>query len=132
MSNEKYRQRDKGGSPSDSRSSSNPSKDRSTGHVKFDKRGNAVWHWTGDTGSFGLETSDIRRRRLENSTLSLAKGDQKRSAFAGYDPYQSGPVSKDKATPRNDLRKLSEWIKSQRKTEEGKNSQGPKKKRWRF
>jgi hypothetical protein len=38
----------------------------SSGRVKFDERGNAVWEWAVGTGSFGAETSSKRIQKLVN------------------------------------------------------------------
>ena len=36
----------------------------SSGRVKFDDRGNAIWEWAVGTGSFGVETSSKRFQKL--------------------------------------------------------------------
>jgi len=45
---------------------------KSTGRVKFDERGNAVWEWQVTTGAFGLEVSTQRLQKLEHPALSIA------------------------------------------------------------
>ncbi len=45
---------------------------KSTGRVKFDDRGNAVWEWSVATGAFGREVSTERLQKLEHPALSIA------------------------------------------------------------
>jgi len=95
--------------------------DKTTGRVKFDDRGNAVWEWSISTGAYARDVSTDRLQKLESSSLSLADdaptpiegvranplGTKK-----GYDPYDSGKLGKSATAPRKkDLRKLSEWLK---------------------
>jgi len=94
--------------------------DKSTGRVKFDDRGNAIWEWSIATGAFGREVSTERLQRLEHPALSIAEdaptpcetvkanplGTKK-----GYDPYDSGKLGKAAAPRKKDLRRLSEWLK---------------------
>jgi hypothetical protein len=94
---------------------------KSTGRVKFDDRGNAVWEWQVTTGAFSPEVSTQRLQKLEHPALSIADDsptpfDQVRAnplgTKKGYDPYDSGKLGKAAAPPRKkDLRKLSEWMK---------------------
>jgi hypothetical protein len=91
-----------------------------TGRVKFDDRGNAIWEWSLATGAFSQDVSTQRLQRLENPTLSIA--DDAPTPFdtvkanplgtkKGYDPYDSGKLAKAADKPRKkDLRKLSEWV----------------------
>ena len=46
--------------------------EKSTGRVKFDERGNAVWEWQVATGAFGREVTTQRLQKLEHPALSLA------------------------------------------------------------
>ena len=95
--------------------------DRTTGRVKFDDRGNAVWEWQVETGAFGQDVSTARLQRLEHPALSLAEDapspvETVRSnplgTKKGYDPYDSGKLGKSNAPPKKkDLRRLSEWMK---------------------
>jgi hypothetical protein len=93
---------------------------KTTGRVKFDDRGNAVWEWQIATGAYGLEVSTQRLQKLEHPALSIAdEGTQPNAVRAnplgkkkGYDPYDSGKLGKSAAAPqKKDLRKLSEWLK---------------------
>lgn len=94
--------------------------DKSTGRVKFDERGNAVWEWQVTTGAFAMEVSTQRLQKLEHPALSLA--DDAPTPFEtvrsnplgtkkGYDPYDSGRLGKKPPPAKKDLRKLSEWLK---------------------
>ena len=56
----------------DPSSKSGATGDKSTGRVKFDERGNAVWEWQISTGAFGREVSTARLKKLQNPTLSIA------------------------------------------------------------
>ena len=95
--------------------------DNTTGRVKFDERGNAVWEWSVATGAFGREVSTERLQKLEHPALSIA--DDAPTPFdtvrpnplgtkKGYDPYDSGKLGKKPEKPqKTDLRKLGEWLK---------------------
>jgi hypothetical protein len=94
--------------------------DKTTGRVKFDERGNAVWEWAISSGAFGHEVSSERLRKLEHPALSIA--DDAPTPFEtvranplgakkGYDPYDSGKLGKRPAPAKKDLRKLSEFLK---------------------
>jgi hypothetical protein len=94
--------------------------DKTTGRVKFDERGNAVWEWAITSGAFGHEVSTERLRKLEHPALSIA--DDAPTPFEtvranplgakkGYDPYDSGKLGKRPAPAKKDLRKLSEFLK---------------------
>jgi hypothetical protein len=81
-----------------------------TSPVRFDDRGNAVW----ESG---------RGRRLENPTLALLDDQPERDGHrtnysglhVGYNPYDSGVLSKNGQRHKKDLRALSEWIERQRR-----------------
>ena len=103
---------------------------KTTGRVKFDDRGNAVWEWQVATGAFSPEVTTSRLQRLEHPTLSIADDaptplDQVRpnplGTKKGYDPYDSGKLGKAQAPPRKkDLRKLSEWLKLKKQADQNK------------
>jgi hypothetical protein len=104
--------------------------DKSTGRVKFDDRGNAIWEWQIETGAFGQDVSTARLHKLEHPSLSLADDapspvDAVRAnplgTKKGYDPYDSGKLGKTAAAPRKkDLRRLSEWLKLKKQHEQNK------------
>ncbi len=100
--------------------------DKSTGRVKFDARGNAVWEWQVATGTFGREVTTQRLQKLEHPALSIA--DDAPTPFEtvranplgtkkGYDPYDSGKLGKKPEPHKKDLRKLSEWLKLKKQHE---------------
>jgi hypothetical protein len=106
--------------------------EKSTGRVKFDERGNAVWEWQVATGAFGLEVSTQGLQKLEHPALSIADdaptpvetvranplGTKK-----GYDPYDSGRLGKKPPPPKKDLRRLSEWLKIKKQAERNKDEE---------
>jgi hypothetical protein len=106
--------------------------EKSTGRVRFDERGNAVWEWQVTTGAFGLEVSTQRLQKLEHPALSIA--DDAPTPFEtvrsnplgtkkGYDPYDSGRLGKKPPPAKKDLRKLSEWLKIKKQIEAPKDDE---------
>jgi hypothetical protein len=90
-----------------------------SGRVQFDERGNAIWEWAVATGAFEREVSPDRLQRLENPGLSLADDAPTPSdrvkpnplgKVKGYNPYDSGKLSRGQAAKKTDLRKLSDWL----------------------
>ena len=113
-------------------SSKNATGDKSTGRVKFDERGNAVWEWQVTTGAFGVEVSTQRLQKLEHPALSIA--DDAPTPFEtvrsnplgtkkGYDPYDSGRLGKKPPPAKKDLRKLSEWLKLKKQADSNKDEE---------
>ncbi len=113
-------------------SSTNETGDKSTGRVKFDERGNAVWEWQVTTGAFATEVSTQRLQRLEHPALSIA--DDAPTPFEtvrsnplgtkkGYDPYDSGRLGKKPAPAKKDLRRLSESLKLKRQADSNKDEE---------
>jgi hypothetical protein len=106
--------------------------EKSTGRVKFDERGNAVWEWQVATGAFGREVTTQRLQKLEHPSLSIA--DDAPTPFEtvrsnplgtkkGYDPYDSGRLGKKPEPQKKDLRKLSEWLKLKKQAESNKDEE---------
>ena len=113
-------------------SSKNETGDKSTGRVKFDERGNAVWEWQVETGAFGVEVSTQRLQKLEHPALSIA--DDAPTPFEtvrsnplgtkkGYDPYDSGRLGKKPPPAKKDLRRLSESLKLKKQAESNKDEE---------
>jgi hypothetical protein len=109
----------------------------SSGRVKFDDRGNAVWEWSVKTGVFGREASTSRLKKLEHPALSLIDDAPPPAPLApllvkanpkgvaqGYSPYDSGVLAKSKSDSpplrKKDLRRLGEWLKLRKQA--GKNN----------
>jgi hypothetical protein len=106
--------------------------DKSTGRVKFDERGNAVWEWQISTGAFGREVSTARLKKLQNPTLSIADDaptpfDKVRAnphgTKKGYDPYDSGRLGKSQKGPQKDLQRLSDWLKLKKQAADNKDEE---------
>lgn len=103
--------------------------DKSTGRVKFDDRGNAVWEWQVATGAFTSDVSTQRLQKLEHPALSIADEGTRPNAVRpnplgskkGYDPYDSGKLGKRAEPPaKKDLRRLSEWLKLKKQADNNK------------
>jgi len=104
-------------------------REKTTGRVNFDDRGNAIWEWQISTGAFGMEVSTQRLQKLEHPALSIADEGTQPVAVRpnplgtkkGYDPYDSGKLGKKPARPqKTDLRRLSEWLKLKKQAEKNK------------
>ena len=88
-----------------------------TGRIAFDDRGNAVWQWRTDTGSFSSEIDTRRVKALQEST-GVQLGETAATP-RGTDPYSTAdrPQRHEKREPRrtlDDMRRLSEEIKHAR------------------
>jgi hypothetical protein len=119
------------GGPAEPSSKNDNGGEKSTGRVRFDERGNAVWEWQVTTGAFGVEVSTQRLQKLEHPALSIA--DDSPTPFEtvrsnplgtkkGYDPYDSGRLGKKPPPAKKDLRRLSEWLKLKKQFESTKDA----------
>lgn len=83
------------------------------GRVRFDDKGNSVWV--------------PPRYRVPRTALELVKdephpvrpAENPKGALVGYNPYESGMLSKDKRR-KTDLRALSQWIELRKRVESEK------------
>jgi hypothetical protein len=99
---------------------SKPSKnDQSTpsGRIAFDDRGQAVWEWRTDTGTFKTDIDTRQVKALQEAT-NVTLGEAPTPATSD-DPYSTGDKREviAKRAPRrtlDDMRKLSEEIKRQK------------------
>jgi len=88
-----------------------------TGRIAFDDRGNAVWEWRTDTGTFSCDVDTLRVKALQEAS-GVQLGDV--PGPTGVDPYSTAdiPQNVERKVPRrtlNDMRRLSEEIKRARK-----------------
>jgi hypothetical protein len=90
--------------------------DKTSGRVKFDDRGNAVWEWSVATGAFGRDVSTERLKKLEVPGLSLEDDPLKDAARSsknapvpggGYDPYATAAPKQPSTQPpkKNPIKK---------------------------
>jgi hypothetical protein len=93
------------------------------GKIEFDELGNAIWVPSAATGN-----AEVVARLLDDPTLALNDEDAQRTTQyvksnpqglkKGYDPYDSGTLAKKQFKKKKDLRKLSDWIQSQKPKED--------------
>jgi hypothetical protein len=106
-----------------------PADPEKPGHVAFDDRGNAVYEWNRpDLAEDSEEAERARRQALTYANLSLVEEEPApnapirnniKGARIGYNPYESGLLSKRATGKKRDLRELSKWIETKKKLEEG-------------
>ena len=96
------------------------------GHIAFDDRGNAVFAWNEQLDNDGEEAERARERALAHPGLSLVEDEPAnapirnnvKGARLGYNPYESGLITKRHAGKKRDLRELSKWLETKRKLSE--------------
>ncbi len=99
------------------------------GKIGFDELGNAKYEWQGDKLNEDSETGErARNKALSHAGLSLMDDEPPPGApirqnpkglRVGYDPYQSGMLTKKDRKPKRDLRELSKWIEMKKKLDQG-------------
>ena len=109
-----------------------PADAKTTGRVKFDDRGNAIWEWSVATGAFGREITTDRLKKLENTGLSLAEDaptplgrvqSNPQGIVKGYNPYDSGKLGSTRTAKKTDLRKLGDWLKLKKQASSNKDDE---------
>ena len=93
------------------------------GRTEYDELGNAVW-----VPYKGLSGKEAMKRLLNDDKLAItadeSKGTVKRieenrgGLGKGYDPYDSGLLTKKQWKKKKDLRALSKWIGQKKKLED--------------
>jgi hypothetical protein len=88
---------------------------KKSGRATTDERGNSIWEWQTDTGSFKRDINTEELERLRNAGLSVK---DRAGIQPCFDPYNNSGIAPTKLeeaakkSPRKvDLRKLSEEIK---------------------
>jgi hypothetical protein len=98
------------------------------GKVGFDDRGNAQFEWRdGELNGDGQQAERSRKQALAHPGLSLVEDEpladapiraNPKGARQGYNPYESGLLTRKNVRPRTDLHELSKWIEAKRKLTE--------------
>ena len=93
------------------------------GKIEFDDLGNAIW-----VPSTTTVSGDAMLRLLEDPTLAISDDSGQGSnqpvkrnpqgLKKGYDPYDSGLLSKKQFKKKKDLRRLSNWIQTNKPKED--------------
>jgi hypothetical protein len=97
-----------------------PKPPKKSGRAITDERGNSVWEWQTDTGSFKRDIDTQQLKRFQNTGLSLTDTSGKRSDIGPHDNSAVAPTRPEEVAtkpPRksiDDLRKLSEEIKQEK------------------
>lgn len=97
-----------------------------TGRIRFDERGNALFEWRTDTGTFTSDIDTQRVKALQESThAQLGGGAAPAPPPDASDPYDTAsyptlPIKKEPRRTLDDMRRLSEEIKAARAAKEKK------------
>jgi hypothetical protein len=88
-----------------------------SGRIAFDDRGQAVWEWRTDTGTFKTDIDTRQVKALQEATdVSLGEDPKPNTSDNPYSTGDKREVIAKRAPRRtlDDMRKLSEEIKRQR------------------
>ncbi|NLG75792.1 MAG: hypothetical protein GX535_06115 [Xanthomonadaceae bacterium] len=95
------------------------------GHIAFDDRGNAIYEWNDERlGDEGEDAERLRKRALAHPGLAVVEDEPNpnepirnnpKGLRLGYNPYESGLLTKKERRPKRDLRELSKWIEMKKK-----------------
>ena len=98
------------------------------GTITHDERGNAQFEWQGERLNEDTELGDkLRKRALTHHGLSIVEDEPPANApirqnpkglRVGYNPYESGMLTKKERKPKRDLRELSKWIETKKKLDQ--------------
>lgn len=98
------------------------------GTITHDERGNAQFEWQGERLNEDTELGDkLRKRALTHHGLSIVEEEPPANApirqnpkglRVGYNPYESGMLTKKERKPKRDLRELSKWIETKKKLDQ--------------
>ena len=101
-------------------------KDAEPGRLELNDRGDVTWQWT-DEDLLADDTLGAAERVralvdpkldiVDDSDVANPAGDARPSTSvkSGYNPYNSGSLSKDSWKKKKDLRQLSKWIELRKK-----------------
>jgi hypothetical protein len=90
------------------------------GRIAFDERGHAVYSWNDPRlGKDGADAERARRKALDIPNLTVVEDEPEVNApirnnvkgvRIGYNPYESGLLSRKAPPKKRDLRELSKWL----------------------
>ena len=89
-----------------------------SGRVARDDRGNAFWQWKANVDEHPVTLKNVELSLVDDGPVG--PGAVKVNPVGqrnGYDPYESGLLTKKKRAQKRDLRELSRWIEQQKKHE---------------
>jgi len=100
------------------------------GKVAFDARGNAIYQWGDDRLTDDGATGErLRDQALDYAGLAIADDEAPLNApiranpkgvRIGYNPYESGLLTRRQTKRKRDLHELSKWIDAKRRLNERK------------